>query len=146
MLIENSMNRYRHFILGGFPIDERFELLEKNLGDKLKKHVFKLIRMRRDGQPTMSVRIIWSSHDKTPPNELVLYMNMATGESPSTSIEEVEPRPPTCYGCKEVGHTKKWCPKQDGLDFVSRGNTNQQQEAAESVIPKWKQPVLSDST
>ena len=143
---ENPANRYRHFILRGFPLDEEFDLLEKNLGDKLSKHIFKLIRMRRNGQPTTSLRIIWSSHDETPPNELALYMDMATGESPSMVIEEVKPRPPTCYGCKEEGHIKKWCPKQDGIDSVAHGNTNQQQERAGNIIPKKKHPWPSDNS
>ena len=107
MLIKNSTKKYRHFILRGFPKDKKFELLEKDLGDTLNKNVFKLIRMQKDGQPTTSVRIIWSSHDETPLNELVLYMDTTTGEPASTSTEEFEPRPVTYYDCKEVGHIKK---------------------------------------
>ena len=116
MSAENLGCRHRHFILRDFPTDEDLDLLHKNLGDTLNEYVHKLIRIKRDGQPTSSVRIIWTCHEEAPPNELAVYPDMLPGPSPSMSIKEADPQPPTCYNCNEKGHKKmvpetkrEWC-------------------------------------
>ena len=122
---ENLGRRHRHFILRAFPTDENLDLIRENLGDPLNDHVHKLIRIKRDGQPTSSVRIIWTSHEEAPPNELDVYPDMQHGPSPRMSIKEVDAQP-TCYNCNAKGHIKKWCPKQKGNGVVALGDINQQ--------------------
>ena len=138
---ENLGCRHRHFILRDFPTDEDLDLLHKNLGDTLNEYVHKLIRIKRDGQPTSSVRIIWTCHEEAPPNELAVYPDMLPGPSPSMSIKEADPQPPTCYNCNEKGH-KKWCPKQKGNGVVVLGDINQQ-EAVNSTSTERDQSALS---
>ena len=118
------------------------DLIRKNLGDTLNEHVHKLIRIKRDGQPTTSVRIIWTNHEVAPPNELVVFKDMPSGESPNMSIKEVDPRPPTCCNCNEKGHIKKWCPKQKGNGVVVHCDINQQ-EAVNSTSTEGDQSALS---
>ena len=142
MSAQNLGSRHRHFIVRGFPIDENVDLLRKNLGDTLNEHVHKLIRIKRDGQPTTSVRIIWTSHEVAPLTELVVFTDMPSGQSPNMSIKEVDPQLPTCYNCNEKGQIKKWCPKQKVNGGVVHGDTSQQ-EAVNSTSTERDQSALS---
>ena len=128
--------RYREFIIRGFPkiwnIDELYNIL-----GPMSDNVHLLRRMRYQGEPTDSVKLVWKSETDDPPGELPLFNDI--DNSPLLHIQLMEPRQPRCYNCNELGHFQYNCkPKDDrsGQHEITRTS----QESSVRKTATFKKP------